>query len=257
MAENLRKQGASVVIAGFHGHTSPSLAEHADAFTLLKLGKLGKLASFLKKHNVGLVCMAGAISKPKALNIRPDWQAVKLLLTLKHKGDDMLLRALAAFMEERGMRVVQAADLAPQLRGPTGVLTQRQPTAEEWADLRLGWKVAKTTGALDIGQTVVVKKGVVAAVEALEGTDNAIRRGTKLAGKGAVVVKTVKPGQDERIDLPALGKDTLMTLITGQGACLGYEAQKTLFFDLGESLKLAEKHKIAIVGLSAEDTLDD
>ncbi len=253
VAEEARKQGRRVAAVGFSGHTDPAIASSVDHFAMLKLGQLGKLIRFFHSHAAAQLTFAGAISKPKAVQLRPDFRAVRLLLSLPGKGDDALFRALFALLEREGFQIVQAADFVPALRGPAGVLSRRWPTDEEWADLRQGWRIAKAIGALDIGQCVVVKRGIVAAVEGPEGTDAAIRRGGELAGPGCVVVKTLKPGQDERVDLPAMGADTVQTLLDARGSCLGYEAGKTLFFNLSETLQLADAAGAAVVGLSEKE----
>ena len=249
VARGAREAGLGVVMCGFHGHTDPSLEHEADTFAMLHLGALNKLIEFFREHGVNRLCFAGAISKPKALDLRPDFRAAKVLFKLRSKGDDVLLRAVMDELESEGLRIVQAAELVPGLRGPSGVLTRRQPTAEEWEDLRYGWPIAQTIGRMDIGQCIVVKRGMVVAVEGLEGTDALLRRGAELGGEGGVAVKIVKPGQDERIDLPALGTATMRTLVDGKYACLAFHAGKTLFFDREEALKLADAHSLSIVGL--------
>jgi DUF1009 family protein len=194
--------------------------------------------------------MAGSIAKPKALDIRPDLRALKLLGMLRDKGDDVLLRAVARELESEGMPVVSPQDILPSLLTPAGVLTRRKPTDQEAADLRAGWDMAKAVGRLDIGQCVVLKKGVVAAVEALEGTDETVRRGGRLAGPGAVVVKVCKPDQDQRVDLPSVGTETIRTMAEAGATCLGVEAGKSLFFDREAALEQADKAGICVVGVT-------
>ncbi len=249
VARGVRQGGDRAVLCGFHGHTDPALEGEADQFTLLHIGALGKLIEYFQSQGVQRVCFAGAISKPKALDLRPDWRAARLLLRLRSKGDDVLLRAVMDELESAGLRVLQAAELVPGLRGPEGVLTRRQPSADEWEELRYGWPVAQTVGRLDIGQCIVVKKGMVVAVEGLEGTDALLRRGGELGGEGCVAVKMAKPGQDERIDLPALGAGTVRTLVDGGYSCLAYQAGKTLFFDREEAVALADAHSLCLIGL--------
>lgn len=246
-----------VAVAAFSGHTDPKLQDHVDAWTLLHVGQLGKLLSFFKKQGVSQVLFAGSIDKPKALDIRPDFRAAKVLWRMRGKGDDALLRGVIAELEAEGFSVVQAADLLPGLRGAKGVLSARPPSEDEWEDLLMAWGIVEQLGNLDIGQCVVLKRGVVAALEALEGTDAAIQRGTSLAGPGCVVLKRSKPGQDERVDLPAIGLETVRALVQGKASCLGYEAGKTLFFDQQAAIDLAAKHKIAIIGLDGSESLPD
>lgn len=250
--QGAQAQGLRVAAAGFSGHSDPGLAQQADAFTMLHVGQLGKLLTFFKKQGVTQVVLAGSIDKPRALDIRPDFRAAKVLWRMRNKGDDALLRALIAELEAEGFAVRQAAAFLPDLRAPQGVLSKRPPTQEEWEDLQFAWQVAEAVGRLDIGQCVVVKRGVVAAVEALEGTDAAIARGAALAGSGCVTLKRCKPGQDERVDLPAVGLETVRALVAAKASCLGLEANKTLFFDSQEALELATRHKICVLGLTGD-----
>jgi len=252
VARNAREQGQRVVAVGFSGHTDPALELLVDSFVMLHIGQLGKLLSFFGKQGVDTAVFAGAVHKPKALDLRPDFRAAKVLWRMRGKGDDALLRGVIAELEAEGFEVRQAAEFLPQLRTPPGVLSRRPPAQEEWEDLQLAWEVVGQLGRLDIGQCVVLKRGVVGAVEALEGTDAAIARGASLLGPGCVALKRCKPGQDERVDLPAVGLQTIRALVEARASCLGLEAGKTLFFDSEEALQLAARHKIAVVGLGEE-----
>jgi DUF1009 family protein len=243
-----------VIVCGFTGNTDPALAREADAFTMLPLGQLGRLIDFLKTHQVSRACMAGAILKPRDFSFKPDFRALRLLfrLALKGRGDDAVLSAVAAELEGEGIAVIRPDDLAPALRGPAGLLSRRSPTPGQWLDIRFGWATAKALGALDIGQCVAVKNGVIIAVEAIEGTDAALARAGELAGTGCTLIKTAKPGQDQRLDLPSLGAGTLALLARHSFACLAFEAEKTLFFDLGAALAAADAAAIAVLGIPAE-----
>ena len=252
VAQGAKRNGLRVVICGFHGNTDPGLAAEADAFTMLHLGQLGALIDFFKKHNAESVCMAGAISKPKALDLRPDLRVAKLIFKLgKSKGDDAILRAVAEELQSEGMAVVRPESLAPDLQSPSGILGKHKPSADLWRDIRFGWKMAKAIGALDIGQCVVVRNSMVIAVEGIEGTDATLIRGGELGGPGCTAVKALKPGQDERLDLPSIGAGTITLLAKHGYACLAFEAGKTLFFDQQAALKIAHDHGIAIVGIPA------
>ena len=254
VARGAKNNGMRVVVCGFHGNTDASLASEADAFTLVHLGQLGALINFFKLHNAERVCMAGAISKPRALDIRPDLRAAKLLFKLggKNKGDNAILRAVADELQSEGIKVMRPEDLAPDIRSPWGILGSRKPSREIWEDIRFGWKIAKAIGALDIGQCVVVRSGIVVAVEGIEGTDATLVRGGELGGKGCTLVKVLKPDQDERLDLPSIGAGTLALLAKYQYACMAFEAEKTLFFDQQAALKTAHEHSIAVVGIPGD-----
>ena len=249
VAQDARNAGLGVIICGFQGHTDPATAEAADVYEQLHLGQLNRMVNFFREHGVARVCMAGSISKPKALEFRPDWRAAKLLLSIRKKGDDSLLRAIMADIEKDGIRIVASADLAPGLRAPAGTLTHRAPSDEEWSDIRYGWPIARTMGSYDIGQCIVVRQNMVMAVECLEGTDATIRRGAELGHEGCIAIKMVKPGQDERVDLPSVGLTTIRNLVELKYAALAIQAGKTLFFDREEALKLADEHGLAIVAL--------
>lgn len=253
VARGVREAGHRLVVAGFSGHTNADVYPLAHAKAELKLGQLQKLLDFFTAEGVREVMMAGAINKPGVLDWRHfDRKAVSILLSLKGKGDDAVLRAFTRLMEEAGMRVIPPQTYAPGLATPAGVLTRRAPDERERADLARGVRLANELGRMDIGQCLVLREGIVAAVEALEGTDEAIRRGCKLGGPGCVVVKVCKPGQEERVDLPSVGLDTIRRMAEGGATCLGVQAGKSLFFDMEAAIELADRRGIAVVGLEAD-----
>ena len=165
------------------------------------------------------------------------------------------MRAFARELEGEGFEVVQAALLVPGLAAPQGVLTRRAPTGAEWESILHGWRVAREIGRLDIGQCTVVRAAMVTAVECLEGTDETLRRGAALGGKGCVAVKMVKPGQDKRLDQPALGLTTIKVLAENGFSCLAYEAEGSLLFDREACILEADKHNICLIGLNHEAEL--
>ncbi|BDQ36436.1 hypothetical protein SYK_07960 [Pseudodesulfovibrio nedwellii] len=257
VAQGVKAKGHKLVVAGFTGHTNMDVVPLADVWMELKLGKLNKLINYLKSNGVENVIMAGTIEKPKVMDIRHlDMRAVKLVLGKKNRGDSALLNLISGEFDKEGMQVVPAHKFLPELLTPEGVLTRREPDEQEWNDLRFSWKIAKELGRLDVGQCLVVREGVVAAVEALEGTDTAIRRGCEFGGSGCVVVKVFKPGQQEEVDLPSLGMDTLKIMAEGKATCLGIEAGKSLFFDREAALEFADKAGISIVGLHSNFPAD-
>ena len=253
IAKGVKDRGYRLVVAGFTGHTNMDVVPYADVWQELKLGKLGKLIDYFKSNGVDKVIMAGTINKPKVMDVRHlDMRAVKLIFRQKNKGDSAILGTLAREFEREGMAVVPAHEYLPDLVMPQGVLTRREPDDREWEDIRFGWKIAKELGRMDIGQCLVLREGIVSAVEALEGTDAAIRRGCELGGSGCVVIKVFKPGQQEQVDLPSLGLDTIMAMAEGGATCLGVEAGKSLFFDREKAISLAEKSGIAIIGIASD-----
>lgn len=253
VAKGVKAQGSKLIVAGFTGHTNMDVIEYADVWKELKLGKLSQLISFFKANGVQRIIMAGTINKPKVMDIRYlDMRAIKLVFKQKNKGDSAILGMLAHELEGEGMPVIPAHEFLPSLLTPKGVLTKRAPDDREMADLGFAWKIAKELGRLDIGQCIVVREGIVSAVEALEGTDSTIHRGCEFGGKGCVVVKVFKPGQQEQIDLPSFGLDTIKAMAEGGASCLGVEAGKSLFFDREEALVFAESNNISIVGITPD-----
>ena len=252
VAQNAQKKGYQVVAVGFVQDTEPDLQNKVDSFLWLKLGQLNKLIKFFQKNKVNQVTFAGPINKPRALNIRPDFRAAKLLFKLKNKNDDAILRAVARELEQEGFRVVAANNFVPELIALSGQLSKRKPSAKEIQDILFAWPLVKKLGELDIGQCIVVRDQMVVAVESIEGTNATILRAGQLAGKGCVVVKAFKPGQDSRIDIPALGSKTIEVMAQAGATCLAYEAGKSLFFELDRAISLADKNKIAVIGIDEQ-----
>ncbi len=251
IARNAKKNGYRVVICGFHDNADPALQAEADAFIMLHLGRLGDLIRFFKNQGAHRVCMAGAINKPKAMELKPDFRVAKLIFKLagRGKGDDAILRAVVEELQSEGISVVRPDALASDLLSPPGILSAKKPDADLWRDIRFGWSIAKTLGSLDIGQCVVVRSGIVLAVEAIEGTDATLIRGAKLGGPGCTAIKVLKPGQDKRLDLPSLGAATLSLLAEHQYAALAFEASGALFFDREKALETARGHGITVVAV--------
>ena len=251
VARTARSRGEHVIGVGFASDTDPVFPEHCDNFAWLKLGQLGRLIDFFNANKVTHVVMAGPINKPRALDLRPDWRAAKLLFSIKTRGDDILLRALTAELEREGLHVVAPHLYSPELLAPEGVLTRRKPTEMEREDVAFGWALAQSLGQFDIGQCLVVREKIVLAVEAIEGTDAAIRRGGQLGGPGAVVIKRPKPTQDKRLDLPAIGLGTLQSMAEVGATCLAFEAGGCIFFEQQKTVDFANSHGITLLGLSA------
>jgi len=249
VARSAREQGKRVAAAAFVHETLPEIESSSDEYIWLKLGQLGKLIRFLHEAEADQVVFAGPINKPRAFDLRPDFRAIKLLINLRSRNDNALLSAVADELAREGFEVVSALKFVPMLISPLGVLTRRRPSAEEKSNILFAWPLIKKIGSLDIGQCIVVKDRAVVAVEAIEGTDQTILRAGSLAGNNLTVVKIFKPGQDQRIDLPALGHKTIETMIQAGASCLAYEAGSSLFFDRQKAVSLADKHKIAVVGV--------
>lgn len=254
VAQGAREAGLSVVICGFHGHTDPEISNAADAFSMLHLGQFNKVIEFFRSHGVQRLCMAGAIAKPSALDIRPDFRAVKLLFSLRSKGDDALLRAILTDLEHEGFLVCNPAELAGNLYCPEGVLGRVQPDEAVREAIAYGWPIARAMGGYDIGQCLVVREGMVMAVECLEGTNAALERGAQLGGAGCVALKLSKPGQERRVDLPSVGFETIRLLTGLKYAALVLEAGSTLFFDRERAVELADRHDLCVMARPAVTT---
>jgi DUF1009 family protein len=248
-AKAAKLKNLEVVAVAHEGETSPELAQLVDAIFWIKVGQLGKMIDIFKKQGVRDVLMAGGIKKTRMFGGIPDLRGAAFLARMLYNKDDSLLRGVAAELESEGITVRESTLYLESILAPAGVLTRRKPSKDEWKDLEFGWQMAKEIGKLDIGQTVVVKDRAVLAVEAIEGTDEAIRRGGRLCGKGAVVIKVCKPNQDLRFDLPAVGIETIKTMKEVKASCLSIEAGKTIILDREAVLKEADKAGIAIVGV--------
>jgi len=254
IAQDAKNRGYRVVTAALEHLASPDLEALSDRFCWINVGKLGALIDYLKAEQATEAIMAGKV--PKALlfkaKIVPDMRAVKLLFSMKDRTDDGILRALTGELQQEGIRIVDTASFSPDLLMPSGVITRSRPSQDEWKDIMFGWTIAKGIGSMDIGQTVVVKGKAVMAVEAIEGTDEAILRGGSYANGGAIVVKVSKPHQDMRLDVPAIGLMTLDTMIRAGARVLALEAGKSIIIDRQKMIARADEAGITIVGVTPE-----
>jgi len=252
-AEQARREGVSLVTVAHRGETPAEIEQAAGGVTWVYVGELGKIIRTFQKAGVKEAVMAGGIKKVKLFsNFRPDIRGASFLARIRSREDDQLLRGVADELAKDGIRVIESTIFLSQIISHEGVLTRRSPSAEQWEDIRLGFETAKEIGRLGIGQCVVVKHRVILAVEAAEGSDAAIRRGGVLGRGGFVVVKTSKPQQDLRFDVPAVGPDTARLLAELKGSVLAVEAGKTILLEKDELLREADRAGIAIVGVSEE-----
>jgi DUF1009 family protein len=256
IARAARRGGLGVAAVAFHGETDPELAAEVERITWLHLGELERLIAALHAADVRNVVMAGKILKTNLYgdlaSLKPDARAIALIAGLRDRSDDAILGAIADALASEGLLLRPQAELVPELRAEAGVLGSIAPTEDQRRDAAFGWRIAKALGQVDVGQTVVVRDRAVMALEAIEGTDAAIRRGAALGGPGVTVVKVAKPGQDPRFDLPAIGPDTLEVLAQVGAAALAVEADRTLVVDRARVVALADAHGIALIGIGAE-----
>jgi DUF1009 family protein len=249
-AQAAQNQGFQVVAVAHRGETDPALASLVKELHWVYVGQLSKVIRLLKAAGVTRAVMVGGISRGRLFKeFRPDLRALNLVRRAGAGKDDRLLRAVAEEMEQEGIHIAPSTLFMEELLTPKGRLSRRAPTPEEMGDVEFGFQVAKEIGRLDIGQCVVVRRQVVVALESIEGTDETIRRGGKLAGPGTVVVKVSKPNQDLRFDVPAVGPDTIRAMQEVKAAVLALEADKTLTFHRPEMTALADKSRIALWGL--------
>jgi len=253
VARCARRRGQRVVCVAMREMADAHLEELVDELHWIHPGEVGAGVAAFRAAGVEEAVMAGKVAKgsliadPEALRL--DGQAESLLAELPDFEDDSVLGKAADFLAALGIRLLPQHALCPELLAGEGVLTKAAPTAAQRADLDFGFPIARAIGGLDIGQTVVVKDRAVLAVEAIEGTDAAIRRGGALAA-GACVVKVAKPDQDSRFDVPAIGPDTVRVLAEAGIAALGFEAGATLVLEREELVREADAHGIAVAGLS-------
>lgn len=253
LARALRRDGRRVVALGLRELADVALEGCVDAMEWVRLGELERLVDLLRAARVGDVVLAGKVPKtflwerPEA--IRLDERARAMLAGLADRADDSLLGAVAAAIEAEGFRLRGQVELAPSLVAGEGVLGKVQPTAAQLRDVAFGWPIAKALGGLDVGQTVVVQGGAVLALEAVEGTDAAIRRGCSLGEPGACVIKVAKPQQDPRFDVPVVGPDTVERMVEGSASLLAVEAHRSVLLERERTLARADGRGIAIIGV--------
>lgn len=254
LARSARSRGESFVAISLTEAAVASLEGLADKVYRLSIGQIGKIIKTVKKEGIDKVVFIGKVRKDLLFEkIRFDLRALKLLKSLKDRNDDTIMLAIVKELAEEGIEVMDQTLYLRDMMPEEGVLTKRKPDRMEWSDIRYGMEMAKRVASLDIGQTVVVKNRAIMAVEAIEGTDEAIARGGKLAKGNAVVAKVAKPGQDPRFDVPTVGVQTLRSMERGGSAVLAVEAGRTLLADRDAVVREADTLNIAIVSYNLED----
>lgn len=252
VAEAARRRGRRVVAVAIREETSPELEGRVDEVHWVGLGQLGRCIEALKAAGVSEAVMAGQVKHRQLFaGIVPDLKLLGVLARLAVKNTDSLIGGVADALAGEGIHLLAStAFLEDQLAGP-GALTHRRPSRAERKDIEYGREVASTLAGLDLGQTVVVKQGAVVALEAMEGTDDVIRRAGRIAGAGTTVVKLAKPRQDMRFDVPVVGPGTLAAMREAGASVLALQAGKTLLIDKAEFLAEADRSGIAVWGVEA------
>ena len=241
-----------IVAAAAEGETDPALASLVNDIVWLKVGQLGKLISTFTSRGVKQVVMLGQIAPKNLFDFRPDLRAMGVFMRLKEKNAHTIFGAIADELKKDGVELVEATPWLAPLMPQTGFELGPKLAAEQRADVEFGFRIAKETSRLEIGQLVIVKNGTVLAVEGFEGTDKCLARGGELAGKdgGAVAVKVAKPNHDMRFDIPCIGRQTLETCVASGVAVLALESGKTLLLEREACAELAKKSKISLMAIA-------
>ena len=248
LADAARKAGVKKIVAtAFSGETDPALAQYVDAIEWLRVGQLSRLLKFFREQKVHRVIMAGQIAPKNLFDLRPDWKALLLLARMKQRNAESIFAAIADELAKVGVDLLPATSFLEDCLAPTGLVAGPKLSRRENQDIDLGWKIAKEIARLDIGQTVIMKNGTVLAVEAFEGTNDAIKRGGALARNGAIMIKVAKPNQDIRFDVPVIGVETIRIAIEAKLRVIAVEAGKTLLLERDAIVDLAQRAKISVV----------
>ncbi len=249
LADAARVAGVKkIIISAFTDETSPDISNRADEIEWLRVGQLGKLLTFFRGANVRHAIMAGQIAPGNLFSLRPDFQAMFLLARLKRRNAESIFSAIADQLAENQVELLPATTFLEHLLAPHGHIAGPKLKERDEEDITFGFPIAKQLSALDIGQTIVVKNGTVLAVEAFEGTNDAIRRGGLLGKKNAIAIKVTKPGQDMRFDVPVIGTETLRIATDAKVRAIAVEAGRTLLLEKAALIDLAERSKITLVG---------
>lgn len=250
-AQEADKLGVEVTAVAVKGDTSFKLRHFVKKITWLNISEFDKIPGIFKNDSVDKAVMAGQINPRRLFNKNNKFglELDGLLSGISDKKADTIFSAIADKLKEKGVELISSLTFLSAYLPVKSVLTKREPSKEEWQDIYFGLDMAKKIAGLDVGQTIVVKQKAVLAVEALEGTDVTLLRGGFIGRGNATAVKVSKPKQDMRFDVPVVGIKTIRTLIKAKISCLAIEAEKTLFLDRAESLRLADKKGIAIAAV--------
>lgn len=261
VAEAAIAQGREVFIVAFEGAADLAITRFPHSW--VRWGQVGKLLRDLKAQGCHELVIVGGVRRPNLWRVRPDWGLMRnlpLIVSLTSGGDDKVLTRVVKFFEGHGFCVRGAHEIAPHLLAPKGAFGVGKPGAGDWEDIALGFKVTKALGTLDVGQGAVVARGYVLAVEAAEGTDAMLRRCRDLRqwglkGASGVLVKRPKPGQEMRIDVPAIGPRTVQLASEAGLAGIAVACSRVLLADADEMIAEAERRGLFITGVD-EDELD-
>jgi DUF1009 family protein len=254
VAAGARRAGRRVIAVAIREETAPDLGEVVDEIHWVGLGQLGRCIDALRGAGAREAVMAGQVKHRQIFSdIVPDLKLMGVLARLAFRNTDSLIGAVAETLGREGITLLPStAFIEDQLAG-AGTMSRRRPSGDEKADVEYGRKVARVLAGMDLGQTVVVKSRAAVALEAMEGTDETIRRAGRLAGPGTTVVKVAKPRQDMRFDVPVVGAGTIEAMREAGAAVLALDAGKTLLLDKADFLSKADEAGLAVVGMEPEE----
>jgi hypothetical protein len=242
-----------VIAVGIKEETSPELAAEVDEIHWVSLGQLGKAIAALKGAGATEAVMAGQVKHRQIFSgVIPDLTLISILAKLAFKNTDSLIGAVADLLQKEGIVLRPSTELLADHMATEGPMTRRKPSGGEQRDVEYGRAVARHLAAMDLGQTVVVKDRAAVALEAMEGTDEAIRRAGRIAGKGTVIVKVAKPKQDMRFDVPVIGPGTLAAMRDAGSTVVAVEAARTLLLDRPTLVAEADRDDLTVFGFPAE-----
>jgi len=249
-ARAARKAGVKrLVAAGFTGETKPELATQVDAMEWFRVGQLSKMISFFDREHVKHAVMVGQIAPKNLFDLRPDLRTLMMIARLKQRNAESLFGGIADELKKDGIELLPATTFLEEFMPQVGHIAGPNPKKRRWEDAEYGFKIAKASSKLDIGQTVVVRNGTVLAVEAFEGTNECLKRGGALGKGGATMVKVSKPNQDMRFDVPVIGPETITTAAACGVDVIAVEAGKTLLLEQPDVIRLCVEHKVALIAL--------
>ncbi len=244
-----KRRGKRVSVVALLPEVEQVLCGQADSIAHIPPTQPNRIIRFFKDEGVEEIGLVGKVEKSLLFqSLRFDMTALRFMKNAKNTADATIMDAVIEFVEENGMRVAPQTEYLAHLIAPHGSITKKRLRRSRRKDVQYAFRMARSVAALDIGQTVVVHKGTVAAVEGVEGTNEAIRRGCALAGKGAVVCKVARPEQDLRYDVPAVGPETLQAMREGGASVLILEAERTFLIDRERLVREADASGIVIVG---------
>jgi DUF1009 family protein len=255
VAAAARRLGRPVVAVAIREEASSELESEVDQWHPVGLGQLGRCIEVLKNAGVREAVMAGQVKHRQIFSdLVPDLRLMALLARLAFKNTDSLIGAVAETLESEGIRLMASTFLLTDQMATAGAMTRHGPSRAERKDIEYGRRIAKTLAGLDLGQTVVVKDRAAVALEAMEGTDEVIRRAGRLAGPGTTVVKVAKPRQDMRFDVPVVGPGTLEAMREARAVVLALDAGKALLIDKADFLGAAERTGVKVFGMNEGET---